>query len=351
MAETKVIRLAVVGTGGMSRNQAAAFQKIEGVQIVAACDLIPDVVHNFGEQFGVTALYTDSAEMLACEKIDAVTVVTTDDAHAPVALQAIAAGKHVLCEKPLATCYADACRMAEAAKAAGVINMVNLSYRNASAIHKAHQLVQEGALGRILHVEASYLQSWLTANHWGNWRQPQWLWRLSTGHGSRGALGDLGVHLLDFAAYAAGDITSLNCTLKTFPKVEGDRVGDYVLDANDSVVVTAGFEGGALGSIHISRWATGHKNSIRLRVYGERGAITIDLDQSYTSLKICRGEDIDPAVWKTVRCGKTPNNYERFIRSIRTGKNDQPDFERGAKVQKWLDACFESDRQGKTLPV
>jgi predicted dehydrogenase len=351
MAETQKVRLAVIGTGSMSRTHAREFQAIDGVQIVAACDILPENLHSFGEQFGVSALYEDADELLACEKVDAVTVVTPDACHASIALKVIATGTHVMSEKPLATCYEDACQMADAAKAAGVINMVNLSYRNASAIHKAHQLVQAGAIGQVRHVEASYLQSWLVGNHWGNWKDSSWLWRLSTEHGSRGSLGDLGVHLLDFAAYAVGDIQSLNCTLKTFSKVEGDRIGDYVLDANDSVFITAGFAGGAMGCLHITRWATGHQNSILLGIYGDKGGIIVDLDHSYTSLKICQGEDVHSSTWKTVRCGKVPNNYQRFIQSIRTGKNEQPDFARGALVQKWLDACFESDQQGKTLQM
>jgi predicted dehydrogenase len=203
-----------------------------------------------------------------------------------------------------------------------------------------------------MHVEASYLQSWLASKVWGDWRTAQgFLWRLSTQHGSGGVLGDIGVHILDFATYAAGDVKTINCQLKTFHKAEGNKVGEYPLDANDSAVITVELVGGAIGTIHTSRWATGHANSLRLRVFGDKGALAIDLDQSYDELQVCLGEDVDKVKWKTVQCAKTPDNYQRFTESIRSGVNDQPDFARGALVQKMLDACFESDREHKVVQL
>jgi predicted dehydrogenase len=336
----------------MAHSHARAFKAIKGCKLVAACDILPGRVEAFAKEFDIPRFYTDVDEMLATSGIDAVTVVTPDAAHAPVALKVIGKGKHILCEKPLATCFADAKQMADTAGLSGVINMVNLSYRNSAAIQKAHQLVEAGELGRVLHVEASYLQSWLSSKVWGDWRtSPGFLWRLSTQHGSAGVLGDVGVHILDFATFGAGDIQSLDCRLKTFHKAEDDRVGEYPLDANDSAVITVELAGGALGTIHTTRWATGHANSLRLRIFGESGAIEVDLDHSQDSLEICLGKDIDKAGWKTLACPKTPTIYQRFIKSIRSGRNDQPDFKRGAKIQKLLDACFESDRLGKSILV
>ena len=347
-----MINLAIVGTGGMAHAHARAYSTIRGVRIVAACDILPDRVKDFAAEFKIPHVYTDVEQLLAQEGIDAVDVVTPDSSHASVSLKAIAKGKHVLCEKPLATCYPDAQEMADAAARAGVINMVNLSYRNSSAIQKAHQMVKQGKLGTIMHVEASYLQSWLASKVWGDYRtNPSMLWRLSTQHGSAGVLGDIGVHILDFTTFAAGDIKSLNCRLKTFHKAEGDRIGEYPLDANDSAVITIEMAGGALGTVHASRWAVGQANSLSLRVYGDKGALAVNLDQSYTTMQVCLGEDVDKVLWKTLDCGKTPNIYQRFISSVRTGKNDQPDFAVGARVQKMLDACVESDRLGKAVVI
>jgi len=347
-----MIKIGIVGTGGMANAHAQAYAAIRGCKVVAACDVIPEAVEAFAEKYAIPQVYTDADDLLARADCDAVSNVTPDAFHAPISLKAVAAGKHVLCEKPLAVCYRDAKKMADAARRKGVINMVNLSYRNAAAIHRAHDMVQRGEIGRVMHVEASYLQSWLTSKVWGDWTaSSKWLWRLSQKHGSKGVLGDIGVHIVDFASYPAGDIKSVNCRLKTFPKAKGNRIGEYPLDANDSAVITVELAGGAIGTIHTTRWATGHANSLLLRVFGDKGAIVVDLDRSYEELRVCKGRDVDKMAWKTVRCRKTPTIYQRFIKSIKTGVNDQPDFARGAAVQKVLDACFESDAAGQTVRV
>ena len=349
-----MIRLAIIGTGGMAHAHSGNFMKIPGVKLVAACDVVEKKAEEFAAKYGIpaTGVFTNVDKLLKSVKCDAVTIVAPDAWHAPIALKCIAAGKHVLCEKPLATNYADAKKMADAAKRKGVINMVNFSYRNSSAIHKAAQMVHKGELGRVIHVEAVYRQSWLASRAWGDWKgNIAWLWRLSTKHGSKGVLGDIGVHILDFASYAAGDIASVNCLLKTFNKVKGNRVREYVLDANDSAVITVELANGAVGTIHTSRWQTGYANCLELHIHGDKGAIRINLDKSYTELDVCKGKDVHSRVWKTVKCGNTPNIYQRFARSVRTGKNDQPDFARGAAIQKVIDACFESNKRGRTVKV
>lgn len=348
----KELRIAIAGTGGMAHAHANNFQKIAGCRVVAACDLDHERAKAFAGKFNIPGAYPDLEEMLDKSDAEAVSIVASDAAHAPLALQAIASGRHVLCEKPLATRYADAKKMADAARRAGVINMVNFSYRNSAAIHKAAELVKNGDIGRVIHFEASYLQSWIPSKCWGDWRtSPAWLWRLSKAHGSNGVLGDIGVHILDFTGYPLGGFAALDCRLKVFPKAKGNRVGKYLLDANDSAVIIAEMENGALGVIHTSRWASGHQNTVFLRIFGERGAIRIDLDKSSNSLDICRGRDLDRAAWKTVELRQTPSIYERFVRSIRSGKNDNPDFRRGAEIQRALDACFESDKKGRRVKL
>lgn len=349
-----MIKIAVIGTGSMAGAHAGRFRENRGCKLVAVCDLIKKRAEEFARLHGIpnTKVFTDVDAMLAAVDIDAVTIVTTDAHHAPISLKCIAAGKHVLCEKPLAVNYPDARKMATAAKRGGVINMVNLSYRNSSAIQRAHELVAGGAIGKVMHVEANYLQSWLASKCWGNWKsEERLLWRLSSKHGSKGVLGDVGVHILDFAAFPAGDVKSVNCRLKTFSKAPGNRVGKYKLDANDSAVIMVELVGGGIGTISTTRWATGYCNALELRIFGDKGAISIDLDKSKSQLEICQGRDIDKPKWKTMRCGKTPDIYQRFITSIKTGKNDQPDFAQGAKIQKIMDACFDSDKTGQTVKV
>ncbi len=347
-----MVNLAIIGTGNMAHAQAEAFQKVKGCRILAVCDIDEARVTAFAQRFGVENIYTDADELLKRTDIHAVSNVTPDRMHLPVSMKVIAAKRHILCEKPLALNAADARRMAAAAKRRGVINMVNFSYRSAPAVQKAHALVAAGKLGEITHFEASYLQSWLSSTIWGDWRtRPEWLWRLSKAHGSAGVLGDVGVHILDMLTFVAGDIAQLSCRLKTFTAIKGQRRGSYTLDANDSAVIHCELENGAIGAVHTTRWATGHANSLRLRVHGTKGALVVDLDRDNSSLEVCLGSNIHKAKWFTLRCPAVPNNMERFIKSVRTGKNDAPDFERGALVQRVIDKCFESHATGCSVKV
>ena len=284
--------------------------------------------------------------MLDSEKLHGVTNVTPDAMHAKISLAVIARGLNILCEKPLATSLADAIAMRDAAQAAGVINMVNFSYRNSAGLQKAAEIVRKGTLGRIIHVESSYLQSWLNKACWGDWQtNPGLAWRLSTRHGSAGDLGDIGCHIYDMTCFLAGqDISEINCQLRTFDKgVPGNVLGEYVLDANDSFASIVSLSGGALGVVHSSRWATGQGNSLRVRVFGDQGGIEVDLDRDWNGYRICTGKDLKANAWKTVTCKPTPTNFERFIKSIKTGVNDVNDFANGAKIQAYLHYSFASD--------
>ncbi|EPC02709.1 oxidoreductase [Litchfieldella anticariensis FP35 = DSM 16096] len=347
-----MIKLAIIGAGSMAGEHAKHFKAIEGVEVVAVCDLDGDKARAFAEQHGIAEVSTDLAAMLARDDIQAVANVTPDGAHKVTSLAAIAAGKHILCEKPLATNAADAEEMAEAARRAGVINMINLSYRDAPAIQHARDLIASGAIGRVMHVDASYLQSWLVSHAWGRWdSDSQWLWRLSEAHGSKGVLGDVGVHILDFASFPVGDITRVNCQLKCFDKAPGDRIGDYGLDANDSALMRVEFEGGALGTVQATRWATGHLNSLKLSVYGDKGAVSVVLDDARDRVLTCFDDDVHQAKWTSVECPPTPSIYQRFITGIVSGHNDQPDFARGAALQRVLDACFLADEQDHSVAI
>jgi predicted dehydrogenase len=348
-----MIRIGIIGTGGMAQAHANEFSRIKGVKIVACSDVVEERVRAFAAKNLIVSTYTDYREMLTREELHGVSNVTPDRFHAEISLAVIQSGVAILCEKPMATSLKDAVRMRDAAVKAGIINMVNFSYRNSSALQAAAAKVKSGSIGAIRHVEASYLQSWLVSKVWGDWRKsPALIWRLSTKHGSGGDLGDIGCHIYDMASFLCGDITEIYCKLETFDKgIPGNAMGEYVFDANDSFASTVTFENGALGTIHSSRWATGHANSLRIRAYGDKGAIEIDLDRSYDEYRICSGKDIDSASWKTVTTKSTPNNYQRFIRSIKTGKNDASDFENGLKVQAYLDGSVVSAKRGKPVRV
>jgi predicted dehydrogenase len=336
----------------MAAQHALQLGAIHGCKIVAACDIDASRAQAFATTHSIPATFSDVDKLLAAPDIEAVSIVTPDAFHAPLSLAAIAAGKHVLCEKPLALTYADAKRMTIAANKAGVVNMVNLSYRDWPAIQAVAKLVAGGNIGELRHVEASYLQAWLASKAWGDWRTlPTLLWRLSRKHGSNGVLGDVGVHIVDFATFPAGPISKVYCQLKTFPKAKGNRIGEYVMDANDSAVINATFKNGAIGTIHTTRWCGGHANRLFLKIAGTLGSVEIDSDRSISGYRICSGADLDTNTWIDVEAPPTPNNYARFIRAVRTGKPDLPTFQQGADAQRILDACLLSSEEDRPVTI
>jgi predicted dehydrogenase len=334
-----MIRIGIIGTGGMARQHADNFKAIKACRVVACADIMPGRAKEFAAKHGIPAAYEDVEEMLKNEKLDGVSVVTIDAAHAPTSLAAIRRKINVLCEKPLADSVEQAGKMVKAAKSAGVLTAVNFSYRNRPATQMAAKLVASGKLGDIRHVEGEYLQSWLTLD----WQvEPSLLWRLSKRHGSAGVLGDLGVHLLDLISFVVGDLEALACDLTIFDKGV-KRIGDYVFDVNDSVSALLHFQNGARGTMNTTRWAKGRGNAVALRVYGTKGALDLDLDRpEEEQLKVCLGRGEDAHKWVPVKCPKTPNQQERFVASIRTGKQGQTSFELGLKIQKYLQACIDS---------
>jgi predicted dehydrogenase len=347
------IRILVLGTGAMAASHAERFAGIPGCVVAAAVDVNAERARAFAEAHAIPAAFDDLAAAIAWGEFDAAVNVTPDAAHKPTSLALIAAGKHVLCEKPLAVNHPDAAEMADAVEAAGLINMVNFTYRNASALQTARRMVEAGEIGRVRHVQASYLQSWLTARHWGDWRSDErWLWRLSSAHGSKGVMGDIGVHILDFVTFAAcEDIVALGARMQTFEKADGGAIGAYTFDVNDSVAMHVEFGGGALGVIHASRMATGTRNDLELTLHGDAGALRLWSDERTSTLAACLGPDIETQTWASVECPATPRIAERFVLALLAGVNGDPDFRRGAAMQRLVDLTFVSDAEGRALRV
>lgn len=347
------VRLLVLGTGGMANTHAMNFATIPDVQLVAAVDVDLAKARAFAARHDIPNTFTSLEEALAWGEFDAVTNVTPDRAHYPTTLPLIAAGKHVMCEKPLAETYGKADEMATAAERAGLVNVVNLTYRNVAQVQKARQMVLAGEIGKVRHIEASYLQSWLVSKAWGDWStESQWLWRLSTKHGSNGVLGDVGIHILDFAGYgAATDIDHIFARLKTFEKAPGNRIGEYDLDANDSFTMTAEFANGAMGVIHASRWATGHLNELRLRIHGDKGALEVIHRPDRSVLRACLQEDVELAVWKEIAVDPVATNYQKFIAAIQEGRGQEPNFRHAANLQKILDLAMVTELERRELTV
>jgi predicted dehydrogenase len=339
------VRLLILGTGGMARQHAESFGAIPGVTLTAGIDVSAERLDAFRARHGIPRGFASVDEALAWGEFDAVTNVTPDAVHHDTTLPFLRAGKHVMCEKPLAANHPDAAEMAEAAAMAGVVNMVNLTYRNVAALNEAARLVAEGAIGEVRHFEASYLQSWLTQPAWGEWStESTWLWRLSKAHGSMGVLGDVGVHILDFATFAAGSApTHVSCRLATFPKAPNDQIGEYKLDANDSAVMHLALANGATGVVHATRFASGHLNDLTLRLFGTKGGLEVRGSNEVSLLRGSLGPDMLTATWRDLPCPPVQTNYQRFIAAVRAGTPVLPDFARGAALQRVLDLALASD--------
>jgi predicted dehydrogenase len=344
------VRILILGTGSWAATHATTFAAIPGCRMVAGVDANAERAKSFCRGHGIPRAFGDLDEAIRWGEFDAVSNVTPDAIHHATTMKLIAAGKHVLCEKPLAPSYPLALEMTEAVEAAGLVGMVNLTYRNVAGLQQARRMIAEGAIGEIRHVEASYRQSWLVGNHWGDWKTDErWLWRLSSEHGSKGVLGDIGIHILDFATYATGlEPVSLQARLKTFHKAPGDRIGEYRLDANDSVVMALEFTNGALGIVHASRFMAGYGNTLRLHVFGDRGALELEYSHETTLLKVCDGDKVNDLAWRPICCPPVKTNWELFVEAVRAGRSGEPSFRRAAELQKVLDLCFEPASQAAT---
>ncbi len=349
----KHVRIGFIGTGRMGESHANAFKAISGVELVACHDVDGRRAEAFAKEYGIPCAAQSLDEVI--ERSDAVSVVTPDRFHADHSIRVLRAGRHLLCEKPLAVTLMEAQAVAREAKRAssrGIIHLVNFSYRRSAALEEAAKIVAAGKIGDLRHVHGFYLQTWLSAPVWGHWTQDLWLWRLQTSMGSLGVLGDVGCHILDLATAVTGSIARVRCDLRTFPKITRDRklVTEWkggALDANDTAVIELELKSGALCLLQATRWATGHKNHLRLEAHGTLGAVSFDLDVGEHLLKVCLGKDRDAVTWKTRKLKPARTIYQRFIRAVRTGKPEQPDLIRGAEVQSYLDACERSANSGQ----
>jgi len=233
---------------------------------------------------------TDWREVVARDDIDVIDICTPGDTHAEIAIAALEAGKHVLCEKPLANTVAEAEAMtaaAEKARANGVLTMVGFTYRRVPAIGLARQLVAEGRIGQIRHVRAQYLQDWISDP------EAPLSWRLDKAKAGSGALGDIGAHIVDLTQYVTGErIVELTGRLETFvkerPYAAGDTAGSLggggattergPVTVDDAASFLATFSDGAMGVFEATRFANGRKNAVRVEINGSTGSVAFDFE-------------------------------------------------------------------------
>jgi predicted dehydrogenase len=230
-------------------------------------------------ELGWDAGVTDWHELLERDDVGLIDICTPGDSHAEIAIAALDAGKHVLCEKPLATGVAEGEAMvaaADRAAADGVKAMVAFNYRRVPALAFARELIADGRLGEIRHVRAVYLQDWIV--------DPEFplVWRLQAEHAGSGALGDIGAHIVDAAQFLLGDdITGVSGLTETFvkerPLPDASKRGPVTVD--DAALFVARFAGGAVGTFEATRFATGRKNGLAIEVNGSLGSLRFDLER------------------------------------------------------------------------
>ena len=248
--------------------------------MAAVCGRDPQAVRAAADRLGWAAAETEWRALINRDDVQLVDVCTPGDSHAEIAVEALAAGKHVLCEKPLANSVGEAEAMvaaAEAARERGQLAMVGFNYRRVPAAAFARQLVAEGRLGEIRHVRAHYLQDWLVDPG------APMAWRLRKETAGSGALGDLGAHAVDLAQYLAGSpLAWVSGQLETFvterPLPGGDG-GTGTVTVDDTALFHGRTAAGALASFEVSRVAAGRKNALTVELNGTLGSLRFDLER------------------------------------------------------------------------
>ncbi len=328
------------------------------------------------EKWGWDEAATDWREVVVRDDIDVVDIVTPGDSHAEIAIAALEAGKHVLCEKPLANTVAEAKAMTDAATAAaasGVRAMVGFTYRRVPAVTLMRDLIAAGKVGKVQQVRAAYRQDWLV--------DPQMplAWRLQKEHAGSGALGDIGAHIIDMTQFVTGlSVDSVSGVLDTIVKerpllgsgsgLSGTAAEGYGEVTVDDVAIFAGrLSNGALASFETTRFATGRKNGLTIEISGDSGALAFDLEdlntlrfydrtapdevQGFTRILVTEPQHPYLSAWWPAghMLGYEhgfSHQVKDLVEAIAAGEDPHPTFAEGLAVQRVLAAVEESSQNG-----
>jgi len=375
----KTLNVGLIGYKFMGKAHSNAYRSVNmffdcGADVVmkAICGRNRQGVKAAAKQLGWESCETDWKKLVKRPDIDIVDIVTPGFMHCEMAVEAAKAGKHVICEKPLANTVAEAEMMVEAVEKAGVKNMVAYNYRRVPAIVYAKQLIDEGKLGKLFHFRATYLQSWIV--------DPSFplVWRLEKDKAGSGALGDIGSHIIDLAHFLVGDIAKLVATTKTFVKqrpiveevsglsatAKGKAKGKVTVD--DAVLIMAHFKNGALGSFEATRFATSRMNQKSFEVNGSKGSVTFDLED-LNRLGVAFRKDGDLEGFRSVICTNATHPYMEawwppghiigwehtftheiadFVKAVANKTEVKPDFADGLKCDRVMAAVEKSAEKG-----
>jgi predicted dehydrogenase len=375
--EQDVLGIGMVGYAFMGRAHSQAWRNVASFfelprlpRMAAICGRDRERVAAAAARLGWPAWETDWKRLVLRDDVDLVDVCTPGSSHAEISIAALEAGKHVLCEKPLANTVEEARAMAGAADRAaakGVRAMVGFNFRRVPAVALAKELVAAGRLGALRHVRAAYLASHVL--------DPEFplVWRLRADEAGSGALGDLGAHAVDLAQHLAGDrIAGVSALTETFVRERplpggGGARGPVTVD--DAALFIARFGGGALGSFEATRFASGHTEGLRVELNGELGSLVWELGalnelrlfdatedaatQGFRRIQVTRSIHPYAAAWwpegHTIGYEHTFTHEVRdLLEAIAAGRDPAPSFADGLQVQQVLDAVLRSAAAGST---
>lgn len=379
----KKLNVGLIGAGFMGKAHSVAYSNMPKIFWPApaipvfktVCDIEQSIAEEAKVRFGFEKCCTDWRDVVNDPEIDVISICTPNDSHAAISIAALEAGKHVLCEKPMASKLEDAIAMTDAANEAakkGIVSMTAYQYRRVPALELAKKFINEGKIGKILNLRSTYLQSWSADP------DSPLSWRFQKEIAGAGTLGDITSHVIDIAQYLAGDIDEVVSMMQTYikerPVQEGgvDLLGTVKLgpdvpkkevDVDDENSFLIKFKNGAAGSIEATRNAWGRNNFITVEVHGTEGSIYFNYER-LNELQVCLAKDPDESRgFKTIYTGpahphgeatwnipgmnigygelKTIEIYE-FIKAVVEGYQPSTSFDVGCKVEKVCDAVVRS---------
>ena len=382
----KSLNFAMIGYGFMAkahshalRSLGAFYPDLPSVEMTTICGRNAEALEHGRKIFGWKTAETDWRKILDRDDIDVIDIVTPGNFHAEIAIAALKAGKHVICEKPLANSVAEAEAMVEAAQEAesrGIFSMVAFNYRCVPALALAQKLIQADKVGRIYHVKANYLQDWIV--------DPEFplVWRLDESKAGSGSLGDIGSHIIDLAHFLTGaKIINVSGRMKTFIK-ERPLPGKYtglnassnsqergLVTVDDATVFTAECDDGSLANFEATRFATGQKNGMSIEIYGSAGSLKYNFENmnelffyenSSNNLdgfkRILVTEGTHPYMsswWPPGHIIGYEHSFiheiSNFVRAIQNGTSPSPTFSDGLYVQTVMAAVEESASQSARI--
>jgi predicted dehydrogenase len=374
----KKVRIGMVGYKFMGKAHSNAYRNLPfyfNAEVEPVMQAIAgrneEAVKEAAEKMGWATYETDWRRLIERDDIDLIDIVTPNNAHVEIAIAAAEAGKHILCEKPLAMTLEQSERMLQAVKKSGAVHMICHNYRFAPAVQFAKKLIQDGRIGKIHHIRATYLQDWILDPNF------PLVWRLQKEVTGSGTHGDILAHSLDLARFLVGEFKEVVGMMETFikerPIVETSGGLSAKADANqlemgevtvdDTSAFMARFENGAVGVFEATRLAGGNRNGNRFEINGEKGSIRWDMENMNLLQVYFADDESGLQGFRTINCTEELHpfagaywppghiiGYEHtFINlmvalmdGIAKGYSPVPNFEDGVKNQAVLAAVEQS---------